>query len=120
MEASAGKLAPYLKVMLDSIRYSDICLDLGFMASALELNLYTQLDILDCSAGLLGGVNQLIDLINKKTGSSKYGELKDCEWKNYVFEEPAYSFNLANFGLQRLMVTGHMDQAICANPPSTY
>lgn len=52
-----GKLEPYFKLMLDSIRYSDICLDLGFLASALELNLYTQLDILDCNAGLAGGIN---------------------------------------------------------------
>lgn len=41
LEASLAKLEPYFKLMLDSIRYSDICVDLGFMASALELNLYT-------------------------------------------------------------------------------
>jgi hypothetical protein len=49
--------------MLDSIRYSDICFDLGFTASALELNLYTQVDILDCNAGVAGGISQLVDLI---------------------------------------------------------
>ena len=63
LEASLGKLEPYLKFMLDSIRYSDICFDLGFMASALELDLYTQVDILDCNAGVAGGISQLVDLI---------------------------------------------------------
>ncbi len=52
-----AKLEPYIKLMVDSIRYSDVCLDLGVMASALELNLYTQIDIMDCNAGLAGGFN---------------------------------------------------------------
>jgi hypothetical protein len=56
-EAQAAKLAPYFKIMLDQIRYKDMCIDIGYMMSALELNLYTQLDILDCSAGFLGLMN---------------------------------------------------------------
>lgn len=107
LEVSLAKLEPYLKFMLDSIRYSDLCFDLGFMASALELNLFTQVDILDCNAGVAGGISQIVDLIAKKT--SKYGELKECEWKNYVFEEPTYSLNLGSVGLSRLMLAGKMD-----------
>ncbi len=118
LEGQVAKLEPYIKLMVDSIRYSDVCLDLGVMASALELNLYTQIDIMDCNAGLAGGINQLIDLIAQKP--SKYGELKACEWKNYVFEEPALCLNLGSLGLSRLKFDGHLDQAICANPPTSY
>ena len=57
LEAALAQLEPYFKLMVDSIRYSDVCVDAGFMAKALELNLFTQVDIMDCNAGVAGGIN---------------------------------------------------------------
>ena len=118
LEFQAAKFAPYFKVMLDQIRYSDVCLDIGYMMSALEINLYTQIDILDCSAGFLGMINQ-IKAASGKT-ANKYGEIQECEWKNYAFEEPTYTLNMATLGQKRLMVMGKMNKEKCANPPPTF
>lgn len=41
LDAEAAKFAPYFKIMLDQITYNDVCLDFGYLLSALELNLYT-------------------------------------------------------------------------------
>ena len=118
LDAEAAKFAPYFKIMLDQITYNDMCLDYGYLLSALELNLYTQINVLDCSAGFLGMVNQIRTALG--TSSDKFGEIQECQWKNYSFEDPTYSLNTATLGLQRLRVTGKMTKEKCANPPPTF
>ena len=61
IEVSGLKLTPYLKLLFDVIAYNDLCLDIGYTVSALEINLYSQVDFLDCNMGVLGFVGYFIE-----------------------------------------------------------
>ena len=63
LEVNGVKAQGYTKFMYDTIRYIDVCVDMGYKFSAIEVNLYTQLDLMDCKVGLLGTVNYFLLLL---------------------------------------------------------
>ncbi len=110
------KAQPWGAVMVDAIKYSDLCGDAGVKINAAEIELkLRRLDVKDCNLGALGAIIQLFSLFNLGPGT-KYGTVLSCEWKNYRFEEPLLRFGLDRLGLETNLEY-RLDKPSCLNPP---
>ena len=119
LEVNGVKGKAWGKLMYDVIRYIDLCFDSGFAINAVELNLYTQLDILDCNMGLAGTVIYILQAFNAFSGFNfwgiQFGTAWECTWREYKLEIPFLHLGLDTFGLNYLEY-GLTSGEKCVNP----
>ena len=87
-----------MKLMYDTIRYTDFCFNAGLHASAVEAKVDLQFDIKDCNLGGVGIILWILGLTKVLTPGI-YGEAYECEWKNYRFNTPIVRLALDTFGI---------------------
>ena len=94
------KISPWASMLVDAIRYADLCGDLGLAIQAAEIELRVkQIEVNDCSLGLIGSIIQILDLIGVIKVGTQYGGATYCEWKQYRFEKPLFRAGIDNLGL---------------------
>ena len=113
------KASPWGSVLVDAIRYSDLCGEVGLALQAAEIEVRVrQVEVNDCSLGFLGSILQLSDIIGITEVGTEYGGAIYCEWKQYRFEKPLFRLGIDTLGLgTALRQEFRMDQPKCLNPP---
>ena len=98
LELNGVKVEPFVKLMYDTIRYTDVCFNAGLHASAIEAKLDLHFDINDCNLGGAGIILWILSLFNIVTYGT-YGYPYECKWKNYRFNTPLIRLALDTFGV---------------------
>lgn len=122
LEVVGGKGELWIDFLYDIVRYIDICANAGLNMNLLELNLYTQIDILDCELGFAGLVIYIIEQFDHSFSSPSFWGFAfgdhpyHCEWREYKLEIPFAHFGFDTFGINYLSY--HSESGIgCINPP---
>ena len=87
LELNGMKLVPQARLLYDITNYSDLCYSLFVYTRGLEVVLTSELEVLDCEAGLLAtGYSLLFNWALNSTVELGTPGL-DCEFKQFHFEQ---------------------------------